>query len=128
MGLFAVELIPDQRDALAPRGQIRVGSQGAAHSALPAGCVSPQPAVKNPALALTHIEPHTVERPIVRDGQAWTLVRAGINRPAIEGDPLPCIDETLIGLSRRMRQIAPMPPGELPRGGPTYGAPRRARR
>src|SRR5690625_7241806 len=103
MGLFAVELIPDQRDALAPRGQIRVGSQGAAHSALPAGCVSPQPAVKNPALALPHIEPHTVERPIVRDGQAWTMVREGISRQANEGDPVQCTDEKLVGFSSRLR-------------------------
>src|SRR5690625_1727940 len=73
MGLLAVELIPDYSDALAPRGHIRVGGQGTAHSALPAGRVSPQATVKNPALTLPHIEPHTVERAIVGDGQTWTV-------------------------------------------------------
>src|SRR5690625_7363031 len=106
MGLLAVELIPDYSDALAPRGHIRVGGQGTAHSALPAGRVSPQATVKNPALTLPHIEPHTVERAIVGDGQTWTVVRAGINRPAIEGGALPCIVAKLIGLSCKMRQIA----------------------
>src|SRR5690625_7342133 len=84
MGLLAVELIPDYSDALAPRGHIRVGGQGTAHSALPAGRVSPQATVKNPALTLPHIEPHTVERAIVGDGQTWTVVRAGIDRWAID--------------------------------------------
>src|SRR5690625_5691862 len=114
MGLLAVELIPDYSDALAPRGHIRVGGQGTAHSALPAGRVSPQATVKNPALTLPHIEPHTVERAIVGDGQTWTVVRAGINRPAIEGGALQCIGAKLIGLSCKMRQIAQMHQGVVP--------------